>query len=1035
VSTFVGCLVAFKFMRRYILFLVVLIPLIGKSQVSSFSSGAWENPSTWDCGCVPFPGIGTITISTSHTVTISSTINANTVTVQAEGVLDILTGGRLILANNLTVDPADPFGVPPTAFDGLVNVNMGAILENKGLISSASNMLVFANGSEYQHNLNDGTIAYATWQSGSTCRITGWVGSNSPSISFKNSLAQSFHHFIWDSPNQTATNVQLSTSSPSALSLTTVNGNLIINNTSSNTTSSRQVTLGLLSPGTGTLTIGGDFIVNNNARVNMSVTGTYTVNIGGSCVFSSVLGVAPQYQIVSSSGTTNFNVTGDFTLNSGQVNLSTATGTGNINIGGNLNLNGGVIAKPGTGTGNISFTGAVNHTITKVSGTFSGGNLNVQSGTLNVSGNPLSLAGDISIASGATFNLPATISTAGNINFVSGSSINSNSGTVTLTGSVPQSINANGATLNNLAINKGIDAITVSLTSPLSLSGELSLSSSVMGTILDSNGNLTLLSTSDAATGNARIGTLANGANVTGSVTVQRFMSPEGRVYRYISSPVTASVAQLQDDFPVTGAFPQSSACAGCTTTPSFFYYDATAGLGAYVAYPTIDTDPLVQGRGYAAFVRQDVVPLPLDPITFDLSGPINKGDIALPVFYNASVPSASWNLVGNPYPSSIDWDDASWTKTNLAASIAVRDAGLGIFQYWDGSTGGIANGVIATGQGFWVRTTAASPQLTVREASKSVTGAFFREAGSELITMTLTKGSLYDRAYFNLRDGAQHGLDEFDAPKLVNDNFDFSTRFADTSPLAINSINELACGTELFLDLRFTKKADNSYVMSPEGNYELSLDIAGSEFQNFEIVLEDQFTGAQLPVVSGFIYNFTIDSDPASISNERLKLKFGKLPAPPEITIEKGDVLVSSYETGIQWFLNNEILQGETSNRITVSKSGNYSVSVSIGNCSAAASIDYIVTGIEEEVSLLKIYPNPFHDKIYVDTNFLKYQPSQISIINGLGQEVSNQTHLIKEGENLAYFSLGNLSDGIYFIKLSSREGTKVIKVIKDSK
>jgi hypothetical protein len=1104
-------------MRRVILFLIILFPLIGKSQVTSVASGAWEDPLIWDCGCVPFPGIGTITISTNHTVTISSTINANTIKVQAEGVLTINSGGRLILAINLTIDPADPFGAPQTSIDGLVNVSNGGILENKGLISSVSNMIVFANGSEYQHNQNDGTIAYATWQAGSTCRITGWLGSNTPSGPFKSSLSQNFHHFIWDSPNQTAPNVQLTAA------LTTVNGDLIINNTSLGN-NNRQLVLGFSLPGTGTLSVGGNFIVNANARVNISATGTYTVNVAGNCVFSSTLGAAaPQYNINSSSGTTNLNVAGDFTINSGQANLSTNLGTGNFNIGGNLNLNGGVIAKPGSGTGNVTFTGAVNHTITKVSGTFSGGNLTVQSGTLNVSGNPLSLAGDISIASGATFNLPATISTAGNINFVSGSTINSNNGSVTLTGSVPQTINANGATLNNLSLNKGIDGITVSLTSPLSLSGELTISSSVAGSVFNAGtfpNNLTLLSTSDAATGNARIGSLSNGANVTGNVTVQRFMSPEGRVYRYISSPVNAPVSQLQTYFPITGTFTgnNNGGCTGCSSVSSMFFYDATLGAGQYAQFPvSANTELLIPGRGYAAFIRQDVLAMPGSPVTFNLTGPINQGDIPLPVFHNAS-PSESWNLVGNPYPSSIDWDDASWTKTNVAVPIAVRDAGAGIFQYWDGNNGGITNGVIASGQGFWVRTTAASPQLTVRETAKSATaGEFFREAGSEVISMTLTKGSLYDRAYFKLRNDAQHGLDEFDAPKLVNDNFDFSTRFDDTSPFAINSINELACGTELFLDLRFTKKADNSYVINPEGNYELAFEIAGYEFQNFEIVLEDQFTGTQLPVVSGFNYSFTITSDPVSMSNERLKLKFGELPPQPEvfsaerckegtvvltasgapanstytwfenltaseplatgndfltpnlyasksyfvsvknpngcesirveakaiinqyddakITVERGNVLMSNYETGNQWFFNTEILVGETAKSITVSESGNYSVAVSVGECSAMANIDYVVTGIEGSESLVKIYPNPFKDKIYVDTRFLKYQLSQISLINSLGQEVSNQSQLIKEGENLAYFSLGNVSDGIYFVKISLPEGIKVVKVIKDSK
>lgn len=875
--------------RLLSLLFFLVIPIVGYSQISSIASGDWSDTLTWDCNCVP--DLEIITIKATHNVTISSTVDVSQVIINPDGILTISNGGRLIVVSNLTQE----FGDPPSTNDGQVIIGSGGVLENRGVISSLAASMIFQNGSEYQHNQTNGSIADATWQTGSTCRITGWVSGNT-SPAFRFSLNQSFYHFIWDSPGQTQANVQL------LGSLAAVNGNLVINNTSNG---SRQLSIGGNGTSVLSITILGDLIVTNEGRVNLAVSagGTYSINVGGNCTFSSSNINTNHYQIAGSValGVTNLNIAGNLILESGELNLvpqvpPATSGTGNINISGNLELTGGSILKTGTGSGTVSFVGAVSHDLDKLSGTFAGGNLIVQSGsTLNFPGNPLLMAGNITVQNGSTLNMPTTISTSGDLQFNSGSIINSNAGTITLTGStLTQIVNANGATLNNITIDKSIDAVNINVTSPLALTGALNVISTGAGTIVNSNGNLTLLSTSDGTAGNASIGPLLNTASISGDVTVQRFMSPEGRIYRYISSPVTnASVSQLQDNFPVTGSFTGSSTCTGCTTNPSLFYYNAVTA--AYIDYPaSINTEQLEPGRGYAAFIRQDAVLLPGDPITVDLTGPINKGNIPMPVFHNTNVPLASWNLVGNPYPSSIDWDHVSWTKTNISASISVKDNGAnGVFRYWDGVTGDIVDGVIAAGQGFWVRTTAVSPQLIVQEAGKAAsTGAFFREIGLNVISMTLSKGELYDKAYFKFRDGALLGLDDYDAPKLINDNFDFSSRFANTSQLAINSVNDLPCGSELFLDLRFTKDSAGALVINPEGNYNIAFEIAGSEFDRYKITLIDKFTGNDVEISTGFTYSFDITSDPGSLSAERLTLKFEGIPANLNLNVTGADAV-----------------------------------------------------------------------------------------------------------------------------------------------
>ncbi|HEU5292337.1 MAG TPA: T9SS type A sorting domain-containing protein, partial [Cyclobacteriaceae bacterium] len=466
-----------------------------------------------------------------------------------------------------------------------------------------------------------------------------------------------------------------------------------------------------------------------------------------------------------------------------------------------------------------------------------------------------------------TLTLPSgDFEVAGNITFEAGSTLNAGSSTLVLNGSGLQTFSAGGNTLTNVTVNKtgGSD---VDLTSQLIITGALEVSSA--NSDFGSNGNLVIRSTSDGASNNGRIGQLLNGASVSGDVVVERFMASEGRIYRYISAPVSGfTVASLQLDFPVTGTFTGTSSCTGCTTSQSMFSYNGATQT--YVDFPAdANTETLQAGIGYSAFIRQNVLG---GPVTIDWTGPINQGSQSLAVSYNGT--TSSWNLVGNPYPSTIDWDNTGWTKTNISGAISVRDNATGIYQTWNGSTGGLTGGRIATGQAFWARATGASPSLQVTETVKSsTTGAFFREAEIELdqFVLTLFDGIVEDHAYYWVSGDASNAVDDLDAPKLNNFRNTGSVPLIDLAtyshgdgsiPMAINSVNSLNCAEAIRI---YTNDLD-------VGTYTLSLETFGS-IKNMTWTLKDKFLNTEINFNENPSYEFTVTSDPNSKAVERFEL------------------------------------------------------------------------------------------------------------------------------------------------------------------
>ncbi len=604
-----------------------------------------------------------------------------------------------------------------------------------------------------------------------------------------------------------------------------------------------------------------------------------------------------------------------------------------------------------------------------------GGDL-VISGTSNVHiaqdalGNSVTVTGSIQHTSSSPFYASSgsgstDITLGGNLS--TSSTFNAGIGTLIFQG-------AGSAQAINGTVNAGnisvINDAGVNVEGIVNLTGSITLNTSTDVFDADgtsNNGTLTLLSTDDDPAVDATIAAIPSGATFQGNVTVQRYMSGEGyRMYRYISSPVTnATVANWQDDFSITGAFtgystrdPSNNSTIVCgyrlgTSASMFTYNEATQ---AYAAYPTTSSAAaLVPGVGYSALVRNCS-----SPTIIDVRGPINQGNISPTITYTTSGSNAAmygYNLVGNPYPSALDWESTSWTMSNISSVMAISDNSTGslVYHYYD-NTDGSADDFIAVGQAFWVRATAASPSLTFTEDIKAAPGSsysFYRKATPVLdrLIITVTNGSITDKAFVKVNPAAKSSLDNFDGPKMDNTLFDISTLSSDNVPMAINAVEGITCGSAVKINLKdFTA-----------GSYKLNFQGAGL-VQEYEMVLTDKYTGSVTNVTASPDYTFVVDNNAASKAADRFELTFKEKAMSLGLSVdsnvalcatESGKVKLYNPQANVSYFAT---LRGETiSDTVTSAASfiefnipaeslveGENKVYINaIGNCDNAAQLE----------------------------------------------------------------------------------------------
>ncbi len=286
-------------------------------------------------------------------------------------------------------------------------------------------------------------------------------------------------------------------------------------------------------------------------------------------------------------------------------------------------------------------------------------------------------SGTILVSQGG--NIILTGNTANNGSFIN------NNNTIYFSGSAQLLSGTTPVVFNNLTIGSGS-------TSTISTAGQLLTGILLCNGTLNANGNITLLSTSSQTA-------LVDGSGagqVNGNVTMQRYLA-SGFGYKYFSSPFqAATVSEFSDNMKLADPF------------PAFYRYDESRTTSGWVTY--IDSLAVLNPmEGYAVnFGSAD------PPLIFDVTGVVNNGSMSTTLFNHNNAYSKGFNLVGNPYPSPVDWDALSgWTKINIDDALYYFEAssadqyGGNYVTYSNGvSSNGLATNLIPSMQGFFVHVT-----------------------------------------------------------------------------------------------------------------------------------------------------------------------------------------------------------------------------------------------------------------------------------------------------------------------------------------
>src|SRR5205085_2471325 len=168
---------------------------------------------------------------------------------------------------------------------------------------------------------------------------------------------------------------------------------------------------------------------------------------------------------------------------------------------------------------------------------------------------------------------------------------------------------------------------------------------------------------------------------------------------------------------------------------------------------------------------------------------------------------------------------------------------------------------------------------------------------------------------------------------------------------------------------------------------------------------------------------NYTVKTTSNSIttsSSNNIDVTINTVPT-PGISLNANS-LVSSVANGNQWYLNNTLIQGATSQSYQPVQSGNYTVQATVNGCNSAMStaFNFTIAGVInlDNGQFVKLYPNPVHDKLVI--NYVIGASSVIGLelydINGKSVKIESN---VRSGTEI---NLRQLSPGVYFLKLTSK-------------
>ncbi len=413
---------------------------------------------------------------------------------------------------------------------------------------------------------------------------------------------------------------------------------------------------------------------------------------------------------------------------------------------------------------------------------------------------------------------------------------------------------------------------------------------------------------------------------------------------------------------------------------------------------PTSMAQPLANGQGFAVYVfaddDNDGTPETF-PKQLRTSLPPHIGTTNANLAY--TTPSegeeTGWNLVGNPYAETIDWDaPTGWTKNNISNTFYVwsdsAGGGQGAYLNWNGITGTLPDGKIAPWQGFWVKATAENPELVFTDSVKTSNGVFQKEAPVSQIEFTLSDGEFFSKSIILYDDNALLEDDELDAFTLSSFNdttLSIATSFQDGPPMSIQAVPH-PVGTVYSYNLHI----DASNVSNT-----MSLSMKQQNIMLIDVILHNTETDERITLDDR--QPITIDFEGSSFASTSFKK-----PTSPFKFLRADSTTTTKYKLLLE----------------------------PIG----LSSEDEL--GIPNSVELQQNYPNPFNPSTYINFGVPTSGKVTLEVFDVLGRKVAtliNGENRVA-GRHTINFDAQNLASGMYIYRLQAGNSvlTKKLTLIK---
>lgn len=422
------------------------------------------------------------------------------------------------------------------------------------------------------------------------------------------------------------------------------------------------------------------------------------------------------------------------------------------------------------------------------SGNYSGGNLDIRNGAT------------LTVQSGATYSI------CGNV--VNGKI--AGDGSLVFIGTAGQTFNGQ-TSIGNLTVTKPAASGAVTINGNVRVTGVVTLSNANSSISVAPGGNLVLVSN---ASGTASIAAIPAGASITGNVTQQRYFPGTGDDWFFLGTSISGgNFSQWSDNLYMAAGTNlggnQGVQAIGIQHSTIFKYDDNFHHISSDTVQkrgwrvPEL-ADGLTPGKGYRVWMRE----YNSTARTVDNVGSVTQGNFTFPtlqrtenatcqpVLIGATVACdenyRGWNLLANPYPAALDWDNAGgWTKPATMQNAFYRwnAAGNGYGAYIGGSYVGAGPAPanpnrIASGQGFFVKLAtpgAYTATLSVNESAKITSPASFlrTNANASGLRLELKKEFVADDYSFfgevRFQDGASNGKDALlDLVNFSSDRYSF---------------------------------------------------------------------------------------------------------------------------------------------------------------------------------------------------------------------------------------------------------------------